>query len=95
MSRLLPFAFLIAPFIVFWAYVRFAAGYRERYGRGFYATHWYWVTLTALLGSAACYLALWAWHDHPGNELYVPPHVVNGTVVPGHFEPAKAGAGDP
>ena len=92
MSRLLPILFLVLPFVLFWAYVQFAVGYRERYGRGFYATHWYWVALIALLGCAGSFVAIWAWTDH-GSGRYIPPHSENGTIVPGHFEPDQNAAG--
>jgi hypothetical protein len=90
MSRLLPLVFLVLPFFVFWAYVRFAVGYRERFGRGFYATHWYWVALTALLLFVACFLVQWAWLDHTSSGRYVAPHFEDGRIVPGHFERSGA-----
>ena len=71
MNRILPFVFLLLPFVVFWGYVQFAAGYRERYGRGFYATHWYWVALAGFLAFIACFLVQWAWFDHiTGGEYF-------------------------
>jgi len=88
MNRILPFVFLLLPFVLFWAYVQFAAGYRERYGHGFYATHWYWVALAGLLSFIACFLIEWGWFDHTTAGRYVPPAVENGKIVPGHFVPA-------
>jgi uncharacterized membrane protein YoaK (UPF0700 family) len=79
--------FFILPFIVFWFYVRFAEGYRRRYGQGFYASHWYWVAFIGLLMFAASLVALWAWGDRSVSGNYIPPHVVNGKVVPGEFKP--------
>ena len=88
MNRILPFVFLALPFVLFWGYVQFAAGYRERYGRGFYATHWYWVALAGFLSFIASFLIEWAWFDNTVSGQYVPPTVDNGKIVPGHFEPA-------
>lgn len=90
MRRFLPLVFLVLPFLVFWGYVHFASGYRERYGRGFYATHWYWVALVAFLLFIGSFLAQWAWFDHVTSGAYVPPAFDNGKIVPGHFEPAKS-----
>ncbi len=95
MERLVPLVFLILPFVVFLGYVNFAASYRERYGRGFYATHWYWVALIGVLGFLASYVALWAWRDHVSSGTYIPPHVENGKIVPGRFEPATPAPGAP
>jgi hypothetical protein len=95
MSRILPLLFLILPFVLFWAYVQFAAGYRERYGRGFYATHWYWVALAGVLGFIGCFIVQWAWFDHQITGRYVPPAYANGKIVPGHFEPDQNAGGPP
>lgn len=47
---------------------------------------WYWAVLASLLIAVACFLFLGLTHaENSGN--YVPPHMENGTLVPGRVVP--------
>lgn len=47
---------------------------------------WYWAVLASLLTAIGCfiYIATLAGHD---KGTYVPPHVEDGKLIPGHVDP--------
>lgn len=48
---------------------------------------WYWAVLSSLLIAVACFIALGLSNEaHKG--AYVPPHMENGTLIPGHVDEA-------
>lgn len=87
MRLFLHLFFLLLPFVTFWLYVRFAVSYRERFGHGFYTTHWYWVALVGLLLFGGSFFLLTGDRIYSVDEQYIPPHMEGGKMVPGHFEP--------
>lgn len=87
LTYVMPFLLPIAAYAAWtWYRTRYAAahgGEVPRFERG----HW---PLLVFLGalSAFAVLALTAFlRGGPADERYVPPHVVDGEVVPGHMEP--------
>ena len=66
-------------------------GWRFAAGRGLsLPTGWLWLIVAGLALSALTLVAASVDFGTPRSGVYVPPHVSNGEVVPGHVEPGGA-----
>ena len=72
---------LLAPTILYFLWMRFAANPQQQR-----ETPWLWLAAAGLL-FAVVILAAFELGGGNKNDLYVPPHMENGTLVPGHFVP--------
>jgi hypothetical protein len=76
----------LLPFALYAAYLRVSR--RENFGLS--RDHpWTMLFASGLLLVAASFLYLGLVEGAGQSGTYVPPHVENGRVVPGHVEPAK------
>ena len=83
-AALEPAALFLSPFVVFAAYLVLRARYPlavEHWTRGRIAT----LTLIGLCVAAAG-MALLAFYAPRGQGRYVPAHIENGQLIPGHIE---------
>jgi len=82
----------LLPMAVYASWVWYRAGYAARHGGEaprFEQGPWPLLLFAGAL-SAVIVLAATAWLRGGGaDEVYIPPHVENGKVVPGHLEPKK------
>jgi hypothetical protein len=80
LQYLLP---LLLPFLLYFAYVALTRGRSQSWLVGLP-----WITLSiAGLALTAASLLVWTLTSGaPPDEVYVPPHLENGEVVPGHTE---------
>ena len=82
----------LLPMAVYASWVWYRAGYVARHGgEAPRLEQGPWpLLLFAGAASAMIVLAVTAWlHGGAADETYVPPHVVDGKVIPGHLEPKK------
>lgn len=79
-------AFFVVPFAIYGTYVLLVYRARRRP-----APHTPWTTLfiLGLLAVVASFLYLGFTEGDTTQGTYVAPHVVNGTIVPGHVEKPK------
>ena len=64
-------------------------GWRVAAGRGINLLNtWMWLALSGLILAALALVAMSVDFGEPRNGLYVPPHLEDGHVVPGHVAPA-------
>ena len=77
--HLVPF---LLPFI---AYALFVLATRRARANGalFEDAPWYWLFVSGLVLAAISILVYWYVIQQPAGGAYIPPHVKNGTVVPG------------
>ena len=78
----------LSPFALYAAYWRLAA--REQAEGVRHAHPWTWLFASGLLLVAASLVYWGLTAGEPADRTYVPPHVENGQVVPGHFEQGGA-----
>jgi hypothetical protein len=75
---------LLLPTVLYLAW-RFAAG------RGLsLPASWLWLVVAGLALASLTLVAVNVDFGAPRGGVYVPPHVSNGQVVPGHVEPGRA-----
>jgi hypothetical protein len=75
---------LLLPTALYLAW-RFAAG------RGMTVpSYWIWLVVAGLALASVTLIAVNVDFGAPRGGIYVPPHVSDGTVVPGHIEPGPA-----
>jgi len=77
---------VLVPLLIYWLWHLSVA--RRAVKAGLPAPHfregpWYWAVLASLLTGIVCFLLLGASSEGMTGE-YVPPHMENGTLVPGH-----------
>jgi hypothetical protein len=79
--RMLLFA---VPFAVYGLYYLLSQGSQTQR-----STPWTTLFITGLALVAASFIYVGLTEGEPTSGQYVPPHVVNGVIVPGHVEKAK------
>lgn len=94
MLSLLLFRFwpVLVPLIVYWLWLKHVGRKATIAGQPvlkFRDGPWYWAVLASLLTAAACFVLLGVQATAGGKGEYVPPHMQNGELVPGHVEPKK------
>ena len=47
---------------------------------------WYWVVLSSFIIAVVCFIFLGEEATQGGKGTYIPPHMENGTLVPGQVE---------
>lgn len=77
---------LVLPTVIYIAYLW---TFRPRQGAGFPEIPWIWLGAAGVLLLAVTFLALTLLGGADPTERYLPPKVVDGQVVPGHYVPAK------
>ena len=77
---------LILPTVL---YISYLWVLRPRQGVNFPEMPWIWLGGAGVLLLAVTFLALTLLGGADPSERYLPPKVVNGQIVPGHYEPAK------
>jgi len=66
-------------------------GWRIAIGRGLtLPTSWLWLAVAGLALASLTLVAVSVDFGGMRQGTYVPPHVTNGAVVPGHIEPGQA-----
>lgn len=76
---------LFLPSLGYWIYLSI----RQKQGLPFREISWTWLIVSGVV-LAATALGIISYADSaPTDGRYVPPAVVDGVVVPGHFEPAE------
>jgi len=75
------------PFAIYGAYLLLA---RARSIVPQHDTPWTWLFVVGLLLVAASFIYVGLTEGDSTQGLYVPPHTVNGRVVPGHIEKAHS-----
>ncbi|HZD26830.1 MAG TPA: DUF6111 family protein [Alphaproteobacteria bacterium] len=81
--HLIPF---LLPFALYALYLKLSRRAEDAGQPGLDSTPWFWLVVVGLVLSAASVLAYWWVVNQPPGGTYVPPHVENGQVVPGHIE---------
>lgn len=81
LQAVVPFA---APFLVYFVWRLLVTRERAFLDR----TPWYALTLAGIALAAASVASLAFVTGAPPERTYVPPHMQDGRVVPGRFEPA-------
>jgi hypothetical protein len=76
----------LLPFALYAAYLRVSRGENLEFSR---KHPWPMLFASGLVLVVASFLYLGFVEDAGQRGTYVPPHVENGRVVPGHVEPAK------
>jgi hypothetical protein len=79
---------LLLPSLVYWLYLKM----RQRQGLPFHDIPWIWPIGAGVVLALAALAITWYADSEPTTGRYVPPQVVDGEVVPGHFVPAEEGA---
>jgi hypothetical protein len=77
---------LILPTVI---YVAYFSVLRPRRAGGFPEMPWIWLGGAGVLLLAVTFLALTLFGGADPSARYLPPKVVNGQIVPGHYESAK------
>ena len=77
---------LILPTVI---YIGYLWVLRPRQGTSFPELPWVWLIGAGVLLLAVTFLALTLFGGADPTQRYLPPKVVNGQIVPGHYEPAK------
>lgn len=78
---------LLLPALVYWLYLRI----QEKRGIGVREVPLSWLAVLGVLLLVISLGAGWLAGKEPPSGKYIPPSVVNGVVVPGHFEEPAAG----
>ena len=91
MLRLLLFRFwpVLLPVLAYWLWLQTVARKARREGRQvplFRDGPWYRLVLASLAIGVLCFV-LWGAESEPVKGKYIPPHLQNGTLIPGHVEP--------
>lgn len=73
---------LLLPATLYWIYLRV----QERRGVVAHDVPLSWLAVLGVLLVLIVLVGSWLAGSEPPNSRYVPPQVVNGVVVPGHFE---------
>lgn len=73
---------LLLPALLYWLYLRF----QERRGISPREVPLSWLAVAGVLLLVIVLGAGWLAGNEPPSGKYIPPHVVDGVVVPGHFE---------
>ena len=80
---------VLIPLIVYWLWWKNAHAKAKKDGTPaplFREGPWYWAVLSSLVIAGLCFVVLGL--SHGGEKgAYVPPHVEDGRVIPGHTEP--------
>jgi type VI protein secretion system component VasK len=72
---------LLLPSAVYWMYLKF----RQRQGLPFREVPWSWLIAAGVGLAVASLIVTWYADAAPTTGRYVPPQVIDGVVVPGHF----------
>lgn len=83
---------VVIPLLIYWMWlvvVRRRAAKAGQQPPGFRDGPWYWAVLASLLTAVGCFLYLGFTVSRTDSlkGQYVPPHVENNRLVPGHVEP--------
>jgi hypothetical protein len=79
---------VLIPLIVYWLWIRNVRRKALAAGKSaplFREGPWYWAVLASLLTAALCFVLL-GLSEKPVKGDYVPPHLENGKIIPGHTE---------
>ena len=76
---------LLLPSLGYWIYLSI----RQKQGLPFREISWTALIVAGVALAAIALSILWYADSAPTDGHYVPPTVVDGVVVPGHFEPAE------
>lgn len=92
MLRLFLFRFwpVLIPLIGYWLWWRMVGCKATIDGqpvRNFRDGPWYWAVLASLLVAVGCFALLGEEATQGTTGTYIPPHMENGTVVPGQIAP--------
>lgn len=79
---------LLLPALCYWVYLRI----QEKRGLPAHDVPLSWLAVLGALLVAAFLAGSWLTGGESPDEHYIPPSVVGGVVVPGHFEPAGTAA---
>lgn len=80
---------VLIPLIVYWLWQMRARRIAKKNGAPeprFRDGPWYWALLASLLTGVGCFLLLGLTHER-NDGRYIPPHMENGTVIPGKVAP--------
>lgn len=75
---------LLLPSLVYWLYLSI----RRQQGLPYREIPWIWLVAAGAVLAVVAVTLLWFEQGADPTGRYVPPQVVDGVVVPGHFEPA-------
>lgn len=81
---------LLLPAMLYWLYLRV----QERRGAVAREIPLSWLGVMGVLLLTIVLGGSWLAGSEPPSGKYIPPHVVNGVVVPGHFEAQGSGQSD-
>ena len=73
---------LILPAVLYFLWLRMAGGEQDR------KVPWSWLVIAGVILVAIVLVGL-ALLDGTRDGVYVPPHMENGKIVPGHVEPVQ------
>ncbi|TDQ84013.1 hypothetical protein A8950_0559 [Dongia mobilis] len=73
---------LLLPSAIYWLYLNI----RQRQGLPFREVPWTWLGGAGIFLAMAALIVTWYADAEPTSGRYVPPQVIDGKVVPGHFE---------
>lgn len=73
---------LLLPALVYWFYLRI----QERRGREVRDVPVSWLAVAGVFLVALVLIASWLTGSEPPSGKYIPPAVIDGKLVPGHFE---------
>ncbi|MBL8709122.1 MAG: hypothetical protein JNL25_08020 [Rhodospirillaceae bacterium] len=79
---------LLLPSAVYWMYLRI----RQRQGLPFREIPYSWLIVAGTVLAIFSLGITWLYHGEEPNLRYVPPQVIDGVVVPGHFLPEEGAA---
>ena len=93
MLRLLIFRFwpVLIPLLAYWLWHRTIVAKAQKEGKPiphFADGPWYWLVLASLLIGVACFI-VWGASIEQVKGKYIPPHMENGVLIPGHVEGKK------
>lgn len=75
---------LLLPFVAYALYLMATKRARE-HGEVLEDTPWYWLFISGLVLTGISILFYWYVIQEPAGGTYVPPHVQDGTIVPGRI----------
>lgn len=78
---------LFLPSAVYWLYLKI----RQRQGLPFREIPWTWPIVAGIALAVSALIVTWYADAEPTTGRYVPPQVIDGVVVPGHFVPVEEG----
>lgn len=82
---------LLLPSAVYWLYLSF----RQSQGRPYREIPWSWLGVAGIVLTSAALVVTWYADAEPPTGRYIPPQVIDGVVVPGHFVPVAGGEAAP